>query len=84
MQAYETRGFFVCETADVEDDLEKIAIYTTSDGKPQHVARQLLNGLWTSKLGRLEDIEHQLSGLEGKLYGSPEVFMARSILKNSQ
>ncbi|MCY7407984.1 MAG: hypothetical protein LH631_11575, partial [Alkalinema sp. CAN_BIN05] len=47
----------------------------TSDARPQHVARQLPNGLWTSKLGRLEDIEHELDGLSGDLYGTVQKFM---------
>lgn len=77
VKAYETLDFQVCKTADREENLEKIAIYATPDNKPQHVARQLPNGRWTSKLGRLEDIEHKLIGLEGKLYGSPHTFMSR-------
>ncbi len=52
-------------------------VYVTADGKPQHVARQLSSGLWASKLGRLEDIEHELAGLDGKLYGTAQTFMAR-------
>ena len=76
-KAYATLGFSVCETSELEPNVEKIAIYVTSDGKPQHVARQLSNGLWASKLGRVEDIEHELLGLSGKLYGLPQVFMAR-------
>ena len=76
-KAYETLGFKVCNNADLEPDVEKIAFYVTSDGKPQHVARQLPSGLWTSKLGRLEDIEHELRGLDGALYGTVHLLMAR-------
>lgn len=75
--AYETVGFSACENGEIEPDIDKLAIYVTSDGKPQHVVRQLPSGLWTSKLGRLEDITHELSGLEGKLYGIVQKFMAR-------
>jgi hypothetical protein len=36
-----------------------------------HAARQLDNGKWTSKLGQLEDIEHEsLEALSGAVYGS--------------
>lgn len=76
-KAYETLGFLICDNADLETNIEKIAIYATLDGKPQHVARQLPSGLWTSKLGRPEDIEHQLTGLEGALYGTVQKLMAR-------
>jgi hypothetical protein len=77
VKAYETLGFAICEHGELEPNLEKLAIYATSDGKPQHVARQLPSGLWTSKLGRLEDIEHELDGLTGELYGTVQKFMQR-------
>ncbi|MCZ2207874.1 hypothetical protein [Cylindrospermopsis raciborskii] len=77
VKAYETVGFVVCEAGDFEPNLEKLAIYATPDGRPQHVARQLSNRQWTSKLGRLEDVEHELKGLEGQLYGAVVVFMGR-------
>jgi hypothetical protein len=77
IKAYETVGFSVCENGDWVPNVEKLAIYATPDGRPQHVARQLPNGFWTSKLGRLEDIEHELEGLEGQMYGAVQKFMAR-------
>jgi hypothetical protein len=56
---------------------EKIAIYVL-DEKPQHAARQLPNGKWTSKLGQYEDIEHNaLEGLEGSIYGYVACVMKR-------
>ncbi len=79
VKAYKTIGFLVCESGELEENVEKLAIYATSDGKPQHIARQLPSGLWTSKLGRLEDIEHELAGLSGKLYGTVCKFMARDL-----
>jgi hypothetical protein len=56
-----------------EDHLEsgywKIAIYGMNEF-PLHVARQLSNGRWTSKLGVLVDISHSnLHCLEGGDYG---------------
>ena len=69
----------MCESGELEENVEKLAIYATSDGKPQHIARQLPSGIWTSKLGRLEDIEHELAGLSGKLYGTVCKFMARCL-----
>lgn len=77
IQAYRTRGFETCENGDFEEGVEKIAIYVTPDGKPQHVARQLKNGFWTSKMGNLEDIEHELEGVVGGLYGAVKQFMKR-------
>lgn len=57
-----------CDSADLEEGFEKVAIYA-SEGEVTHAARQLPNGRWTSKLGKNIDIEHTLRGLEGPLYG---------------
>ena len=75
-------GFLVCKNGTWIPNVEKIAIYVTPDGRPQHVARQLPNGFWTSKLGRLEDIEHELEGLSGELYGTVKQFMEREMGSN--
>jgi hypothetical protein len=78
--AYETRGFAECENGEFEHGYEKIAIYAVQ-GKPQHAARQLGSGMWTSKLGNLWDIEHPtLDGVENNDYGKPVAFMKRSII----
>jgi hypothetical protein len=68
VRAFELLGFTVCDGTELEVGFEKIALYAKT-GRPTHVARQLGNGLWTSKLGTLEDIQHTLDGLEGELYG---------------
>jgi len=68
--AYGLLGYKPCETADLEPGYEKIALYRDSQDQPTHAARQLPSGKWTSKLGQLEDIEHDtLDGLDGDLYG---------------
>jgi len=59
-----------------EPGMEKIAIFAQG-GKPTHMARQLENGRWTSKMGQSEDIEHALRDLEGVLYGEVALFMGR-------
>jgi len=76
--AYGTRGFLPATTADLEFGLEKIAIYVGTDGVVSHVARQLDSGIWTSKLGPREDIEHELAGLEGSRWGSVQAVLARA------
>jgi hypothetical protein len=85
--AFRTKGFEDCDNALLEDGIEKLAIYATSNGKPTHAARQLENGKWTSKLGNCEDIEHEtldcLNGertnWQGKIqcYGKPIGYMKR-------
>lgn len=79
IQAYQTVGYEPCESSDFESGFEKIAIYATPDGEPTHAARQLPNGKWTSKLGRWEDIEHELDGLTSEMYGSVKQILKRSI-----
>jgi hypothetical protein len=66
------------ETDDrLEDDFERIAIYSRSPERPTHVARQKASGVWVSKLGTGKDIEHTLAGLQGKLYGKVARIMKR-------
>lgn len=70
IEAFQTLGYELCGAADLEPDVEKIAVYADADGSPRHAARQLATGAWISKLGREEDIEHhELAGVEGKQYG---------------
>ncbi len=78
LKAFETLGYIPCNTEKHEVDFEKIALYIDYNGKPTHAARQLSSGRWTSKLGRLEDIEHRLDDISGSLYGSVAVIMKRS------
>lgn len=81
IQAYQTLGYETCDRADLESGFEKIAIYATLDGEP---ARQLPNGKWTSKLGRWEDIEHELDGLTSEMYGSVKQILKRPTLGRGQ
>lgn len=78
--AFGTLGYAVCDTADLEPGFEKIAIYVDLSGRPTHVARQLRDGQWTSKLGKREDIEHQrFDALIGSDYGFPVRFLKRPV-----
>lgn len=65
-------GFERCEHGELERGFEKIVLYGSPVlDKPKHVARQLLDGRWASKLGvEWEDIEHDtVTGLQGGTYG---------------
>lgn len=92
-EAFATRGYRPCADGNLEDGWEKIAIYGIPDPELpdgpilfQHAARQLPNGLWTSKLGWGKDITHTsldvLCG-EGEIsdgyfrYGYPVIYMRR-------
>jgi len=76
VRAFSTLGYRACGSPAPERAVEKLAIYADGDF-PLHVARQLPNGFWTSKLGPREDIEHELDGLAGREYGSVAVVLAR-------
>jgi hypothetical protein len=76
IRAYATLGYRASGSAALESGTEKLAIY--ADGEfPLHVARQLPNGYWTSKLGVREDVEHELDGLVGQEYGRVVVILSR-------
>ena len=58
--------------------VSEIAIYAGADGLASHAARQLEDGIWVSKLGKLEDICHMdVEGVCGKNYGEVVMFMRR-------
>jgi hypothetical protein len=73
------RFYAVSSGDEIQPGLEKIALFADANGLPTHAARQLANGRWTSKLGKAEDIEHELRDLEGNFYGSVVLVMARSL-----
>ena len=79
VRVFESLGYAVCSDGSLEPGCEKVAIYVL-EGEPQHVARQFPNGCWRSKIGVLEDIEHDLQGLVGSRYGSVAQFMRRRLL----
>jgi hypothetical protein len=74
---FATIGYTVCNDAEFDAGFEKVAIFADANGIPTHASRQLPNGRWTSKLGKLEDIEHDLLDLTGVEYGSVVVIMQR-------
>ncbi len=74
-----TFGFEPCSSEEIEPGFEKIAIFANAQGIPKHAARQLATGRWTSKLGKMEDIQHDLRDIEGELYGAVVLLMKRNI-----
>ena len=79
VKAFGTLGYEPCTDGVLEDGFEKVAIYQSPSGI-QHMARQLHTGRWTSKLGQLEDIEHETPAeLEGDIYGIVVQYMRRAI-----
>jgi hypothetical protein len=76
IRAFETLGYVPCPDGTPEAGWQKVALYALS-GIPTHAARQLPGGRWTSKLGPEDDIEHDLDGLVGPLYGVPIQILRR-------
>lgn len=77
--AFQTIGYEPCETSDFEQGFKKIAIYSKND-TATHMARQLPDGSWTSKIGVFEDIKHYaLASLRGPSYGNAVAFMKKVI-----
>ena len=79
ISAFATLGYSICQSAAHESAFEKIALYTKPTGRPTHAARQLNSGRWTSKIGRMEDIEHDLNELNGTEYGTVACIMKRPV-----
>ncbi len=78
-RAFARLGYEVCQSSVFERRFDKVAIYVLG-GEVKHMARQLPDGSWSSKLGAGDspDIAHTtLAGLEGPLYGKAVCFMRK-------
>jgi hypothetical protein len=83
--AFSKLDYKPCDNSELEKDFEKVAIYvSTKDalhapkGSVTHMARQLSDGKWTSKLGEDVDISHNtLQAVEGNIYGVVKQILKR-------
>ena len=77
MRLFAREGFALCDDDALEPGYEKIALYAFV-GQFTHVARQLEDGRWTSKLGNREVITRPSpSDLTGSYYGFVHCIMSR-------
>jgi hypothetical protein len=74
--AFGALRYVPAESPHLQEGVEKVAIFAEVT-RPTHAARQLSNGRWTSKLGKGEDIEHELHDLEGDIYGTVVLVLQR-------
>lgn len=74
---YEFDGYRTCAGGSKEERTEKVALYVR-EGTVTHAARQRPDGIWLSKMGTREDIEHStVEALEGDEYGYVERYLSR-------
>ena len=77
MRLFAREGFALCDDDALEPGYEKIALYAFV-GWFTHVARQLEDGRWSSKLGKREVITHPSpANLTGGFFGSGHCIMRR-------
>ena len=77
MRLFASEGFTLCDDGAPEPGHEKIALYSFV-GQFTHVARQLEDGRWTSKLGGREAITHPSpDDLARGVYGEVHCVMRR-------
>lgn len=79
IELFKSIGYDVCSNGSLENSFEKICIYE-KDGLPSHAAKQLLGGIWTSKLGLMHDVDHQEHALDDGSYGNISTYMKRKIV----
>jgi hypothetical protein len=78
IHAFGAMGYVQCNGTDLEEGFEKVVIYVGRDGLPSHMARQLENGHWTSKVGSSFDISHSsVNDLQGIQYGTVACVLRR-------
>lgn len=79
IEAFNKKGFVICDNDSFEEGFRKIALYVNKGTTEcTHAARQLNNGKWTSKLGSFHDIQHGTPySLEGDKYGVVYCIMKR-------
>jgi hypothetical protein len=79
IEAFATLGYeSTSSSGNHEPDFDKVVIFASREGIPTHMARQLPDGSWTSKLGQLEDIAHaDVTGVGGSDYGEAVAFLRR-------
>ncbi len=78
VDAFARLGYVVASDPAHEPALQKVAIFVRN-GRPEHMARQLADGRWTSKMGDKHDIAHSLRDLEGEAYGKVAQILSRRL-----
>lgn len=75
---YEYFGFIRCDNGELEEGYIKVAVFE-KNGVPTHACRQLLDGNWTSKLGKNIDVQHSLNNIQEGTYGNIIQFLKKPL-----
>ena len=80
VEAFKRVGFEECENDMLEDGKQKVVLYCyPGTNECTHAARQLKNGMWTSKLGESNDIQHSTPyTIQGRIYGNVACILVRN------
>ena len=80
VKLFESIGYSLCENGKLEEGFQKVAIYEKNN-IPTHAAKQLTNGLWSSKLGSHFDASHRFATTYNSIdYGNVTRFMKRPVI----
>ncbi len=79
IQLLEIFGYELCAQANLEAGFEKIALFSKDKKECMHLARQLPDDNWTSKLGISYDVTHSLEAMKGGIYGETCKFLKRKL-----
>ena len=78
IEAFQALGYGPCSDGSRESGWQKVVVYVDADNIPTHMARQLPDGRWTSKMGKNVDIIHAtVEVLEGDEYGKATQYLRR-------
>ena len=79
VNAFRQLSYEVCDDGVFEQGYEKVVLYVENN-QPTHMAKQLNDHLWVSKLGMLWDIEHDTEHcLSIGVYGHIHLYMKRRL-----
>lgn len=80
MDAYESAfpsiGYERSDSIIPENGFVNVALFSKGE-QPTHASRQIQSNIWTSKLGKNVDLNHELHALCGELYGDVSLFMTK-------
>ena len=79
-RAFEGLGYKKCKSRKYNPKFERVVLYVDNNDVPTHMARELGDGIWYSKLGNEQDIrQHTFDAVENQIYGTAKYFMRKRL-----